>query len=161
MITDSGMSPENAQFLDLAVSQGMYPNRETAIDRGLQLLRERHQAIAKIKADAVVLPDMPTVLERGEGGYIKFRGTRIALHLVLDRFFAGATGNEIHEDFPSVPRPALDEVLAYVSSHRDLAKIHLDQQNLIGDLYCDVSKRGPTMEMLRQRFQAMRNKAGN
>jgi len=160
MITNSGISAENARFLDEAISQGLFPSRETAIDRGLQLLRERHQAIEKIKSEAVVLPDMPGVLERGEGGYIKFRGSRIALYLVLDRYFAGASADEIHESFPSVPRAALDEVLSYASSHRDQARIHLDQQTAIGNLYCDLSKRGPSIEVLRQRFQALRGTTG-
>ena len=160
MITDSGISAENSRFLEDAISQGIFPSRETAIDRGLQLLRERHEAIERIKSEAIVLPDMPGVLERREDGYIKFRGTRIALYLVLDRYFAGASADEIHEAFPSVPRAALDEVLSYTASHRDVARVHLDQQMAIGNLYCDLSKRGPGIEVLRQRFQALRGTTG-
>jgi uncharacterized protein (DUF433 family) len=159
MITSTGISAENARFLDDAVAQGLFPSRETAIDQGLQLLRERHQAIERIKSQAVVLPDMPEVLERREAGYIKFRGTRIALYLVLDRHFAGASADEIHETFPTVPRPALDEVLSYVASHQEVARAHRDQQIAIGNLYCDLSKRGPSLETLRQRFQAIRGQS--
>ncbi|MCI0361760.1 MAG: DUF433 domain-containing protein [Planctomycetaceae bacterium] len=160
MITDTGISAENSRFLEDAVSQGLFPSRETAIDRGLQLLRERHEAIERIKSEAIVLPDMPAVLERRDDGYIKFRGTRIALYLVLDRYFAGASADEIHESFPSVPRPALDEALSYTASHADVARVHLDQQTAIGNLYCDLSKRGPSIEVLRQRFQALHGTAG-
>ena len=160
MISDAGISADNARFLEEAIAQGLFPSRETAIDRGLQLLRERHQAIEKIKSEAVVLPDMPAVLDRRADGYIKFRGTRIALYLVLDRYYSGASADEIHEAFPTVPRAALDEVLSYVANHRDAARVHLDQQTAIGNLYCDLSKRGPSVEVLRQRFQALRGTTG-
>ncbi len=48
MISDSGISADNARFLEEAIAQGLFPSRETAIDRGLQLLCERHQAIEKM-----------------------------------------------------------------------------------------------------------------
>jgi len=160
MISDSDISGENAEFLDAAVARGLFPTRGAAIDYGLRLLRERHEAISRIQREAVVLPDMPNSLARDDRGHIQFVGTRISLHLVLDRLFAGETANQIHDRFPTVACQAIEEVLAYVSNHQDAARAHLDQQNAIGDLYCDLSKRGPSIETLRQRFQAMKNQPG-
>jgi len=44
----SHLSPENEQFLERAVSVGMYHDRDEAIDRAVELLRRREQLIRDV-----------------------------------------------------------------------------------------------------------------
>ena len=56
----SDLSPENEQFLDRAVSVGMYHDRIEALDRAVELLRRREQLIRDVNKGI-------EQLERGEG----------------------------------------------------------------------------------------------
>jgi len=42
------LSPENEQFLDRAISNGVYDDRETAIDEAVSLLRCREKLIEDV-----------------------------------------------------------------------------------------------------------------
>ena len=52
-------------------------------------------------------------------GAPRFRGTRIAVSLVLDNLAAGATPEELHQDYPTLPKEAIPAALAYAA---DLAR---------------------------------------
>jgi Arc/MetJ-type ribon-helix-helix transcriptional regulator len=56
----SSLSPENEQFLERAISVGMYHDRDEAIDRAVELLRRREQLIRDVNKGV-------EQLERGEG----------------------------------------------------------------------------------------------
>jgi antitoxin ParD1/3/4 len=56
----TNLSPENEQFLERAVSVGMYHDRSEALDRAVELLRRREELIRDVNQGV-------EQLERGEG----------------------------------------------------------------------------------------------
>ena len=52
-------------------------------------------------------------------GAPRFRGTRIPVSIVLDNLAAGATPQELHQDYPTLPKEAIPAALAYAA---DLAR---------------------------------------
>jgi Arc/MetJ-type ribon-helix-helix transcriptional regulator len=56
----SNLSPENEQFIENAVSVGMYHDRAEALDRAVELLRRREQLVCDVNEGI-------EQLERGEG----------------------------------------------------------------------------------------------
>ena len=52
-------------------------------------------------------------------GAPRFRGTRIPVSVVLDNLAAGATPEELHRDYPTLPKEAIPAALAYAA---DLAR---------------------------------------
>ena len=52
-------------------------------------------------------------------GAPRFRGTRIPVSIVLDNLAAGATPEELHQDYPTLPKEAISAALAYAA---DLAR---------------------------------------
>ena len=56
----TNLSPENEQFLEHAVSVGMYHDRGEALDRAVELLRRRDELIRDVNEGI-------EQLERGEG----------------------------------------------------------------------------------------------
>jgi uncharacterized protein (DUF433 family) len=52
-------------------------------------------------------------------GWPRFRGTRIPVSVVLDNLAAGASPEELFEDYPSLPKDAIAAALAYAA---DLAR---------------------------------------
>ncbi len=48
-------------------------------------------------------------------GQARFRGTRVAVSVVLDCLAAGMTEAEIHEQYPSLPADATRAALAYAA----------------------------------------------
>jgi uncharacterized protein (DUF433 family) len=52
-------------------------------------------------------------------GAPRLRGTRIPVSVVLDNLAAGATAEEIHVDYPSLPAEAIRAALTYAA---DLAR---------------------------------------
>lgn len=52
-------------------------------------------------------------------GATRFRGTRIAVSIVLENLAAGVTSAELHEQYPTLPADAVPAALAYAA---DLAR---------------------------------------
>ena len=52
-------------------------------------------------------------------GSPRFRDTRIPVSVVLDNLAAGATAEELHADYPSLPSDAIRAALSYAA---DLAR---------------------------------------
>jgi uncharacterized protein (DUF433 family) len=48
-------------------------------------------------------------------GCPRFRGTRIPVSAVLDNLAAGATPEELHHDYPTLPKEAIPAALAYAA----------------------------------------------
>ena len=52
-------------------------------------------------------------------GATRFRGTRIPVSIVLENLAAGATAEQLHEQYPTLPEEAIPAALAYAA---DLAR---------------------------------------
>jgi uncharacterized protein (DUF433 family) len=48
-------------------------------------------------------------------GWPRFRGTRIPVSVVLDNLAAGVTPEELHADYPTLPKGAIPAALAYAA----------------------------------------------
>jgi Arc/MetJ-type ribon-helix-helix transcriptional regulator len=147
------ISSENQQFLDAAVASGVFPSRDAAINRALALLREQQQAIERIRAHPVPVPDLPPILERQADGYISVRGHRIGLHLILERYFAGAGEPELQDWFSSLSPIELEQIVSFVRSNPEAMRAYLDQQTELAEALYAAAQRGPTVEELRARWQ--------
>ncbi|MDX1946605.1 MAG: DUF433 domain-containing protein [Pirellulaceae bacterium] len=148
---------QNERFLESAVAQGAYSSREEALDRAVQLLRERHEALSRIEARSVEFANLPPELELLAGGGIRFRGTRVSLELVLSGHFAGDDSAALRQRFPTVSPAQLEAALAYVARHESQARAYLDQRQTIARLLCDDVHRGPSPDELRARFPGREN----
>ena len=73
----SNLSPENEQFLERAVSVGMFQNRDEALDRAVELLRRREELIRDVNKGI-------EQLERGEGTPLDIEGVKTAVREKLD-----------------------------------------------------------------------------
>ena len=74
---NSNLSPENEQFLERAVSVGMFHNRDEALDRAVELLRRREQLIRDVNKGI-------EQLERGEGMPLDIEQVKQAVHARLE-----------------------------------------------------------------------------
>ncbi len=59
-MSSNSLSPENEQFIENAVSVGLYHDRAEALDRAVELLRCREQLVSDVNEGIAQL-------ERGEG----------------------------------------------------------------------------------------------
>ena len=74
---NSNLSPENEQFLEQAVSVGMFHNRDEALDRAVELLRRREQLLRDVNKGI-------EQLERGEGTPLDIEQVKQAVHARLE-----------------------------------------------------------------------------
>jgi Arc/MetJ-type ribon-helix-helix transcriptional regulator len=74
----SNLSPENEQFLEHAVSVGMYHDRDEALDRAVELLRRRERLIRDVNQGI-------EQLERGEGVSFDIEKLEAAVQMRLER----------------------------------------------------------------------------
>jgi Arc/MetJ-type ribon-helix-helix transcriptional regulator/uncharacterized protein (DUF433 family) len=147
------ISSENQQFLDAAVASGEFASREAAINRAVSLLRQRHEAIHRLCSQLLPLPELPTILEWQSEGYIGVRGHRIGLHLILERYFAGASRAELADWFSTLTSEELDQVLEFVGQHPDAMRAYLERQEALARLLLDESNQGPSLAELRARWE--------
>lgn len=73
----SNLSPENEQFLERAISVGMFHNRDEALDRAVELLRRREELIRDVNKGI-------EQLERGEGTPLDIERVKTAVRERLD-----------------------------------------------------------------------------
>lgn len=67
-----GLSPENTQFLEVAVARGIYPDKQCVIDKAVELLR-RHQDLIDHLAEGTKQVENGEFQEYGESDLETFR----------------------------------------------------------------------------------------
>ena len=60
----------------------------------------------------------PAPLSRGPDGVVRVSGTRVSLETIVSAFDAGATAEEIVQQYPSLELSAAYAVISYVLDHR-------------------------------------------
>ncbi len=73
----SNLSSENEQFIEQAISVGMYQNRDEALDRAVELLRRRQQLIRDVDEGIAQL-------QRGEGVPLDIAAVKMAVRERLE-----------------------------------------------------------------------------
>ncbi|MBL8827290.1 MAG: hypothetical protein JNM18_09910 [Planctomycetaceae bacterium] len=53
----NGLSPQNEQFLNRAIAEGLFPSTEAALDAAVSALREQSEAIPFVPAEHAALVD--------------------------------------------------------------------------------------------------------
>lgn len=67
---------------------------------------------------ALIVEPQPIPLTTTPEGVVRITGTRVPLETVVRAFYAGATPEEIAQDFPTVTLAQVYAVLAYYLAHR-------------------------------------------
>ena len=147
-------SPENERFLEAAIASGAFPSREVAVDRAVALLRERQQALERLRQQVVPLPALPPFLVRDAEGYVSVRGHRLGLHLILDAIFAGESADEIQNQFSSLSGEQVAQILDFARQHEASLRAYTAQRGAIDQLLYETGRRGPSVAELRARWQA-------
>jgi Arc/MetJ-type ribon-helix-helix transcriptional regulator len=155
------ISPQNAAFIDAAVASGAFESSAAVVDRAIGLLREREEAIRRILSHPALLPELPKFLVRADDGYVTFRGRRIGLHLVLERYYFGDSATQIQDRFSSLTLDEVTATVALAESHRFAMRAYFDQWQQIQRLQMDDARRGPTTAELQARWQQKAARPGN
>ena len=76
-MSSNSLSPENEQFVENAVSVGLYHDRAEALDRAVELLRRREQLVGDVNEGIAQL-------ERGEGMPLDMEAIKAAVRHRLE-----------------------------------------------------------------------------
>jgi uncharacterized protein (DUF433 family) len=103
----------------------------------------------------------PPPLTTSEEGAVRVAGTRVSLETVVFAFDAGATAEEIVQQYPTLDLAAVYAVIAYVLDHRREVDQYVarrcDEVRALRDL---IEEQTPS-HGLRERLLARRRAAGN
>lgn len=102
------------------------------------------------------LQPIPAPLRLTDHGVLLIGGTRVTLDSVVSRFDAGATPEEIVQQFPSLGLAEVYAVVAYVLSNRAEVDEYLEKRARIAEsVRAEVERRWPAAG-LRERLLARR-----
>ncbi len=89
-------------------------------------------------------------------GVVRVAGTRVTLETIVDAFAAGATAEEIAQQYPTVPLVDVYSVIAYYLRHRPEVEAYMkDRDALAARVRRQVDERTPSMG-IRERLLARR-----
>lgn len=118
---------------------------------GLSLPSRRCYAV-----EVQALQPIPAPLRLTEHGVLQISGTRVTLDSLVSRFDAGATPEEIVQQFPSLGLAEVYAVVAYVLSNRAEVDAYLEKRARIAEsVRTEVERRWPAAG-LRERLLARR-----
>lgn len=106
----------------------------------------------------VAQPSETIPLVTDQDGGVRVGGTRITLDTVVAAFDAGATPEEIREDFPTLELADLYAVVAYVLRHRQEVDVYLARRREEADLLRREIEATPASQRLRERLRAGRDR---
>jgi uncharacterized protein (DUF433 family) len=73
---------------------------------------------AKVELTMQAFESRPPPLTAGSDGSVRLTGTRVSLETIVTAFDAGATAEEIVQQYPSVTLASAYAVISYVLDHR-------------------------------------------
>jgi uncharacterized protein (DUF433 family) len=102
----------------------------------------------------------PPPLAKDPDGVVRVVGTRVSLETVVTAFDAGATAEEIAQQYPSVDLPTVYAVISYVLDHRpDVDAYLLQRRDAADKVRGEIEERFPPAG-LRARLLARRSPPG-
>jgi uncharacterized protein (DUF433 family) len=110
---------------------------------------------------------MPILIEReapplvmDDTGTVRIGATRVTLDSVIARFLAGATAEEIADDYDSVALPDVYATIAYYLRHRQEVDAYLAERTRLGDELQAAIENEPGYRQLRQRLMERAQQRG-
>lgn len=89
-------------------------------------------------------------------GVVRVAGTRVTLETIVDAFAAGATAEEIAQQYPTVPLADVYSVIAYYLRHQPEVEAYLkEREALAARVRQEVEERFPSAG-IRERLLARR-----
>lgn len=104
----------------------------------------------------VAQPGEPVPLHTDQDGVIRVSGTRLTLETVVAGFHAGATPEELCEDFPGLELADVYAVLTYTLRHRTEVDGYLAERRHQAEAIRREIQASPANRRLRQRLLASR-----
>jgi uncharacterized protein (DUF433 family) len=101
----------------------------------------------------------PAPLVEDEHGVIRVVGSRVQLESVVDAFDAGATPEEIVQDYPSLDLPAAYAIVAYVLQNRERVDVYVRKRHAAADALRHEIEQALPPDGLRDRL--LRRRAGS
>ena len=105
---------------------------------------------------AITLSPSPPSLRVDDAGVIRIGSTRVTLDTIVTAFHAGATPEQIVQDFPSLDLGDVYAAMAYYIHHRDQVDAYIAQGARAADEFRAQSS-GLYAADVRQRLLARRN----
>jgi uncharacterized protein (DUF433 family) len=103
----------------------------------------------------------PPPLTTGQDGTVRIAGTRVSLETIVIAFDAGATAEEIVQQYPSLELASVYAVIAYVLDHRRDVDGYIAQRlGEVRALRAHIEGQAPAGG-IRERLLARRRTAGN
>jgi uncharacterized protein (DUF433 family) len=102
----------------------------------------------------------PPPLESGPDGVVRVTGTRVSLETIVTAFEAGATTEEIAQQYASVDLASVYAVISYVLDHRvEVDEYVMRRHDAAAEVRAEVEARFPPAG-LRARLLARRSSSG-
>jgi uncharacterized protein (DUF433 family) len=100
--------------------------------------------------------NLPDFLIDHPDGEIRLTGHRISLYDVISFHQDGYTAEMLHEQFPSVPLPLICQVLDFYRENLDEVDTYVAECEAELKQLRASGPKGPTLEQLRNRMQALK-----
>ena len=98
----------------------------------------------------------PPPLTESPDGVIRMQGTRVPLETIVTAFDAGATPEEITQQYPSLDLAAVYAVIAHILDNRDTVDEYVAKRRKAGAAVRAEIEQGSALEGLRARLLARR-----
>ena len=104
--------------------------------------------------DAVPITSVP--LTTGDDGVIRVTGTRVTLDSIVAAFDAGATPEEIVQQYPPVDLPTAYAVIAYMLMRRPEVDEYIERRGTVAADVCAENEKRFSPDGVRARLAARR-----
>lgn len=98
---------------------------------------------------------LPEFLTQDPDGEIHMTGSRIGLYTVMRCYKEGDTAERIAEEFPSLSLDLVKKVIAFARDNWDEVDVYVEAYRAELERQMALPQRGPDLEELRRRWQAM------
>lgn len=116
--------------------------------------------LARIGYDRVAMTDLPDILHIDGDGQVRFKGSRIRLVEVVERFDEGHSAEGIVVDYyPTLTLAQVYRAIAYYLEHPAEVRELVNQNRAAVELLREGAAKGPTLAELRRRLAARRAEA--
>lgn len=99
---------------------------------------------------------LPDFLTQDEYGYVRLTGHRIGLHHVVRLYRDGYSAEMLVEHYPTLSLPLLHKVIAFYLDNRADVDAYVAREQAELERQAAAAKRGPDLDELRRRMEALK-----